>query len=135
MFDTYTKPTLKEAKATAKRLGYQLRKTDGEFEVYPTGNRDAAYFTDCIVDALQTARTDAAQRFAVAVRNVAHPGLTQEQRQALIEWHAKHGANWKQALLDAWYRGAYGHLPHPNTSAHLQRLRNTCGHEVLHLFI
>ena len=62
MYTDTIKPTLKEAKATAKRLGYQLRKTDGEFEIYPTGNRDAAYFTDCIIDALHTARAEAVRR-------------------------------------------------------------------------
>lgn len=129
-------PTLKEAKATAKRLGYQLRKTEDEFEVYPTGQRgNASYFTDCIVDALHTARAQSIDRFAVAVRNVAHPQFHQQHRQALIAWHARHLGEWRERLLDAWYRGgSYGlGFNGTNEASNLQRLRNTCGYEVLDL--
>lgn len=45
--------------------------------------------------------------------------LTAEQQEAIREFAARHGANWKQKLADGWLRAAY---PGP-----LQQIRNERG--------
>lgn len=131
--------TQTEARERLKGLGYQLRKTDGEFEIYPKGQRGAlSYFTDDLQDAIDTARAETTQRFTVAVRNVAHPQFHQHHREALITWHGRHGAQWRDELLSAWYTGNYGFSfanRAENVDGNLQQLRNTCGREILDLLV
>ena len=49
--------TIKEAKAILKPLGMTLRKRDGEYRVnFRGGSEPTAYFTDCLIDAVETAQ-------------------------------------------------------------------------------
>lgn len=134
---TTIKLTQKEAIAKLKAIGYQLKKLDGEYEVYPTGFRGSrSYFCHDLVDAIATAKLESSNNFELAVRNVAHPQFHQNHRNALILWHRHHGAQWKDKLLSAWYTGNYGFFFANRAElvdSNLQQLRNTCGYEVLNL--
>lgn len=49
--------TIKQAKATARALGFKLTHEDGEFRVCPIGGHEGqAYYTDDLDDAIGTAR-------------------------------------------------------------------------------
>lgn len=119
--------TMREAREYLKEVNYVLRKLDDEIEVYPKGNRgDASHFSEDLRDAVHTARRCREFEFDRATESLP---VTDEIRDALRLWHKEHYADWKEALHGAWYSGNYGyHFPE---SHHLQRLRNTNGHEVL----
>lgn len=130
--------TLADLKSHAKSKGYIIRLFDGEIECYPKGNREGSFFEPNDEDGrraiLATMNADREQRVRVKVRNVAHPEFTQEHREALVEWMLYHGAEWLDKLVyQGWFNGRYDGFTGTNVESTLQRLRNTCGHEVLAL--
>jgi hypothetical protein len=55
--------TLTELKSRLSFLGYSVKKSGDEYEVYPNRKRgEASYFTNCTWDAYLTAKADALQR-------------------------------------------------------------------------
>jgi hypothetical protein len=55
---------LSDLSAEARRLGFSVRKVDGEYQVYPKGRPKLAYFTTDIDDALGTLRAMAKECWA-----------------------------------------------------------------------
>lgn len=54
--------TLADARDTVRALGLTLAKRDGEYRVnFRGGSEDTAYYTDCLADAVDTARAMAAE--------------------------------------------------------------------------
>jgi hypothetical protein len=49
--------TIREAKQILKPLGMTLSKRDGEYRVnFRSGGEGPAYYTDCLIDAVETAQ-------------------------------------------------------------------------------
>lgn len=68
--------TLAEAKARVRALGFTLVKRDGEYIVKPAGGRiddPASYFTNDIIDAVQTARAMAIRAMPAFLKPQANP--------------------------------------------------------------
>lgn len=121
--------TLAELKSRLSFLGYSVKKSGDEYEVYPNRKRgEASYFTTCSWDAYLTAKADSIQRFTVKLDNIERK-IPEEIYQALIAWFESNGKDWKDTLLTSWYNGNYNGFKY---SGELQRLRNTFGHELLH---
>jgi hypothetical protein len=122
--------TIAEARERLARVGYSLRKKDGEFEVFPKGKPGPlSYFTNDLDDAVGTARAEVERAFKAKVDPLPIPT---EAKTALCMWHRSHGVEWKEELYHAWITGNYGTFAHDNVSSTLQRLRNSPnGHEVI----
>lgn len=128
--NTSYKITQAEARKTLAEVGYQLKSLDGEFEVYPKGQRgEKSYFTNDLIDAINSARFSRKHEFAESIKDVP---TTKEVKAALVEWFAYHHAEWKTALYTAWINGNYGgRFANTDVASILQAFRNTNGHEVL----
>lgn len=120
--------TLTYLKEAAKRRGYIVKKTDGEIEIYPKGNRgDASYFTNEVDDAFDTMKADFASRQAERIKNVTrefdiHPLLPAEE--CLIQYAVASGrSDWTNRLFDDWYRACSTTVDRDTYSV-LHRLRN-----------
>jgi hypothetical protein len=132
---TTYKMTKSELTSRAKNLGYSIKIADGEIEAFPKGMRgDASIFESDDADGsgrnaiIATIKADRASRFAAKLEG---QPISEEAKQALIAWHAYHGAEWLEALQMAWMYGRYDGFAHKNESGTLQRLRNTNGHSVI----
>jgi len=130
--------TKSDLQARAKSFDYVVRILDGEIEAYPKGLRgDASYFTDDDQDGrrevIQWFRADRDSRFAARLVDLP---ITEDQRQALIKWHAYHGKEWLENLLwKGWFSGRYEGFGNDwEVTSSLQTLRNNNGHEVLASF-
>lgn len=124
------KITQAEARKTLASIGYQLKVADGEFEVYPKGQRgEKSYFTNDLIDAINSARFSRKHEFAESIKDI--PTVA-EVKAALVEWYSFHHGEWKNALYNAWFNGNYGgRFANTNVASILQAFRNTNGHEVV----
>ena len=129
--------TLKDLKTAAKRRGYMVRKTEGEIEIYPKGQRgDASYFTNDTDDAFDTLKADFASRQAKRIKDVTrkfdiHPLLPAEE--CLIQYAVASGrSDWTNRLFDDWYRAGSTTVD-SDTYSVLHRLRNhRDGYDMVH---
>ena len=129
MTATAYKITQAEARKLLAEVGYQLRTADGEFEVYPKGQRGKkSYFTNDLIDAIKSARFQRKHEFAESIKDIP---TTAEVKAALLEWYAVHLGEWKNALYTAWCGRGYGRFVGTNISSLLQSFRNTNGFEVV----
>lgn len=127
--------TQSDMKHRAKNLGYCVRfERTGDLEIYPKGMRGAgSFFTSNDqqgrAEAITFMRDDRQERFAKRLHGLP---ISDEIKDALIQWHAYHGEEWMDRLLyQAWFCGRYDGFSGTNVESTLQRLRNTNGHEVL----
>jgi hypothetical protein len=110
-----------DLKRALRRLGWMMKKDDGEYEIYPKGHRKPfAYFTPDRSDALNTAKAESAAMFESMTSWI----LRDDVREAVRAWHGEHGFQWKSTLISAWMTGNYRGF---SDSATLQRWRNTSG--------
>lgn len=124
------KITQAEARKTLTKVGYQLKSIDGEFEIWPNGQRgEKSYFTNDLIDAIKSACFSRKHEFAESIKDVP---TTKEVKAALVEWYAAHYGDWKDKLHTAWYNGNYGsQFANTNTASILQVFRNTNGFKAI----
>ena len=124
------KITQAEARKILATIDYQLKSLDGEFEVYPKGQRgEKSYFTNDLIDAINTARFSRKHEFAESIKDVP---TTKEVKAALVEWYAAHYKAWKTALYNSWFTGSYGsRFANTDVASILQSFRNVNGHEAI----
>ena len=132
---TETMPmTMTDLKPIAKRLGYIVKKLDGEIEIYPKGKRgDASYFTTEVDDAFQTMRLDFVHNQTHLIKRVMDMfDLHHSFEDALIQYATASGRfDWTNRLFDDWYRAGSTTVD-SDTYSVLHRLRNhRDGHEIL----
>jgi len=126
--------TMTDLKPIAKRLGYIVKKLDGEIEIYPKGKRgDASYFTTEVDDAFQTMRLDFVHNQTHLIKRVMGMfDLHHSFEDALIQYATASGRfDWTDHLFNDWYRAGSTTVD-SDTYSVLHRLRNQRdGHEIL----
>lgn len=128
MFTPTITITLAELKTAARQRGYVARKQDGEFEIYPKGERGGeSYFTADITDAFQTLRVSFNHREANKISAVLAQFLTEPHTRlkfALVTYAVTSGhCDWVDRLSHDWYRAGSTTVD-SDTYSTLHRLRN-----------